>query len=170
MHRTRRASPPHDSVDSAQPQSRKKRLISFQPAMAAFLSPPQRRGVCLRCELRCPAVDDLAGAALLRRKIDSSFYDMITEVAHLPLLTPTSARLAGNAARALSALVPMADLMDTEEAVDTLDFVAKEMATRAEKRKKEDEEQAALEQAASLVRGQARAAKRAAIGARLPRE
>ena len=51
----------------------------------------------------------------------------------------------------------MADLMDTEDAVDTLDLVAKEMATRGEKRKKDEEEQAALEEAASLVRGQARA-------------
>ena len=49
-------------------------------------------------------------------------------------------------------------------------FVAKKMKSRAEKRKKEDEEQAALEEAAKLVRGEARAAKRAAIGARLPRE
>ena len=59
--------------------------------------------------------------------------------------------------------------MDKEDALDKLDFVAKQMVTRAEKRKKEEEEQAAAEQAANMARGKARAAKRVAIGSRLLR-
>ena len=71
---------------------------------------------------------------------------MINGVVKSKHLTPMSARLTGNAVLALSAPVPMADLMDTEDALDTLDFVAAKMAARAEKRKKEEEEQAAMEE------------------------
>ena len=72
---------------------------------------------------------------------------MIKEVVASKHLTPASARLTGNAMLALSAPVRMKSLMDTEDALDALDFVAKKTATGAEKRNKEDEEQAALEEA-----------------------
>ena len=76
-------------------------------------------------------------------KIQMPLRAMINGVVKSKHLTPMSARLTGNAVLALSAPVPMADLMDTEDALDTLDFVAAK--ARAEKRKNE-EEQAATEE------------------------
>ena len=138
--------------------------------MAAWLAAAQRCGAENSISYSAGTKLDWDGFALRGRNIQCPLHAMINEVAKSMHLTPGSARLTGHAARALSAPVHMADLMDTEDAVDTLDLVAKEMATRGEKRKKDEEEQAALEEAASLVRGQPRAAKRAAIGAHLPRE
>ena len=109
------------------------------------------------------------GSALIGKNIQTSLHTMINEVVTCKHWTPKSARLTGNAVLALSAPVPMADLMDKEDALDKLDFFAKQMVTRAEKRKKEEEEQAAAEQAANMARGKARAAKRVAIGSRLLR-
>ena len=120
-----------------------------------------------RC-FRCPVVSDWVGSDLGGRMVQMPLHAMIKEIAKSMHLTPNSARLTGNAARALSAPVPMADLMDKEDALVALKQVAEKMVTRAEKRKKEEEEQAAAEQAANMARGQARAAKRVAIGSRLP--
>ena len=100
-------------------------------------------GLCFRCPVKSAWVgSDLGG-----RMIQMPLHAMINEIAKSVHLTPASARLTGNAVLALSAPVRMESLMDTEDTLDTLDFVAKKMATRAEKRNKEDEEQAALEEA-----------------------
>ena len=112
---------------------------------------PAPNGGCFRCYDR--KIDWQIGSDFA--KIQMPLHAMINGVVKSKHLTPMSARLTGNAVLALSAPVPMADLMDTEDALDTLDFVAPKMAARAEKRKKEEEEHAAMEERlAKRARGQ----------------
>ena len=89
-------------------------------------------------------------------------------VNHARELTPESTKLTHNAMIGMLAPMPMPSLMDVDDAKECLNYVAKKVVTRAAKRKAEAEAAADAKNARLYEMGAKRAAKRAAIAARLP--
>ena len=92
---------------------------------------------------------------------------------HASELTPNLQDLTERAYRSMLAPMPMACLLDKEDAKDLVDMVIEKVATRAEKRKHEaalrrceEQEAAAEEEARKEARGAGRAALRQAIASR----
>ena len=134
--------------------------LDFEPAMAAELN-----GVCNFAGTKLGWVSVALGG---KENLGSPLNCILNISRRRIELTPASEKLTGNAVRALLAPMPLASLMDEADAKDCLKHVEKKVVTRAAKRKAEAAAAAAAEEARLMQLGAMRAAKRAAIAARLP--
>ena len=136
--------------------------MESEPAVAAQLD-----GVCNFASTKLdwvPVALPLGG----KENIGSPLQCMMN-IAHRRIeLTPASEKITGNAVKALLAPMPLASLMDEADAKDCLKHVEEKVLTRAAKRRAESEAAAAANEARLVEMGAKRAAKRAAIAARLP--
>ena len=122
------------------------------------------------CSFRFASKLDWVDSALRGRSLEIPLFKMIKKVVKSKDLAPQSVAPHCNAVRLLTAPLPIYHYMNKLDAVNTLDFVAKKMVPRAAKRKREEDQEAALERGSDLVEARTWAAVRAAVANRPAKE